>query len=66
MPTNVGPDEQPRSPASANSANIAVPPRRNDAAARLNDPSHMMPTEKPQTAQPIRLVTGQGEGEMSK
>ena len=34
-PTRVGPVEQPRSPASASRANLAVTPSRNETAARL-------------------------------
>ena len=65
-PTRVGPEEQPRSPASARSANIAVPPVRSEDAARLKVPGHIMPTEKPHIAQPIRLSNGQGESEASR
>ena len=59
-PTRVGPPEQPTSPASARSANIAVPPPFIEAEALLNVPGHIMPTEKPHTAQPIRDTTGFG------
>ena len=59
-PTIVGPEEHPRSPARARSANIAVPPVGKDADAILNVPGHRMPTEKPQTAQPMRPNTGCG------
>ena len=34
-PTRDGPEEQPKSPARASKANIAVPPLRRDAAALL-------------------------------
>ena len=47
-PASVGPPEHPRSPASASSANIAVPPPRIDADAILNVPGHIIPTENPQ------------------
>ena len=57
-PTTVGPEEQPRSPASAKSANIAVPPRGRRLDALLNVPGHIMPTEKPQSAQPRMLKIG--------
>ena len=59
-PASVGPPEQPRSPASASNANIAVPPPLMDAEAMLNVPGHMIPTENPQTAQPTRLSIGTG------
>ena len=41
-------------------ANMAVPPVRMDAAALLKLPGHMIPTDRPQSAQPIRLNTGDG------
>lgn len=37
-PTNVGPPEQPKSPARASKANMAVPPRLMEAVAMLNVP----------------------------
>ena len=43
-------------PARASSANIAVPPVRIHAEALLNVPGHIMPTEKPHIAQPIRAT----------
>ncbi len=52
-PASVGPEEQPRSPASASRANRAVPPCRMEATAILKVPGHMIPTERPQSAQPI-------------
>lgn len=60
VPTRVGPPEHPRSPPSANSANIAVPPLGRAADALLNVPGHMIPTESPQTAQAARLIRGSG------
>lgn len=54
IPTTVGPTEQPRSPASANIANIAVPPLGHSSAARLNAPVHKTPTAKPHSPHPIR------------
>lgn len=53
-PTKVGPMEQPRSPASANMANIAVPPFFIVFEARLKVPGQKIPTEKPHRAQPIK------------
>ena len=55
IPTRVGPPEHPRSPPSAKSANMAVPPFGRAAAALLKEPGHIIPTESPQTAQATRL-----------
>ena len=60
IPTSVGPDEQPRSPANAISAYMAVPPIGNIRAAMLNVPGQKMPTEKPHNAQPTIPHTGEG------
>ena len=65
-PTTVGPPEHPRSPASASSANKAVPPFRIDEDALLKVPGHMIPTESPQTAQPTRLSIGTGTKAMQR
>ena len=65
-PTIVGPPEQPRSPAKAKNANMSVPPRRRTADALLNVPGHMIPTESPHNAQPIRLITGFGTSEIRR
>ena len=59
-PTTVGPPEQPRSPASAKSANITVPPFLMEADALLNVPGHIIPTDSPQIAQPSSEITGDG------
>ena len=53
-PTRVGPAEQPISPATANIANIAVPPPLMPAAPTLSVPGHIIPTEKPHIAKPIK------------
>ena len=58
QPTALGPKAPPRSPAIANSANIAVPPRGNCFEEMLSVPGHMMPTEKPQMTQPTSPVIG--------
>ena len=50
----------------AGSANSAVPPCRIAFAAMLKLPGHMMPTERPQRAQPTRPNTGQGESDASR
>lgn len=59
-PARVGPPPHPRSPARASRANIAVPPPRIVADALLNVPGHIIPTENPHTAQPIRFIAGTG------
>ena len=46
-PARVGPPEQPRSPARASKANMAVPPRGIMEEALLKVPGHRIPTEKP-------------------
>ena len=66
MPTTVGPPEQPTSPASARSANIAVPPRAMEAVALLKEPGHIIPTDRPHKAQPANPTTGLGTREMHK
>lgn len=65
-PTSVGPPEHPTSPASASSANIAVPPFLREADALLNVPGHIIPTDKPQIAQPTSEKNGDGESEMHR
>ena len=57
-PTTVGPKEQPKSPARASIANIAVPPLGKLSEASENEPGHITPTEKPQKAQPAREKAG--------
>ena len=64
MPTKVGPTEHPMSPPRASSANMAVPPLDNVAAALLNVPGHIIPTDSPQTAHAIRLILGIGTSEI--
>ena len=61
MPTKVGPLEHPISPANASKANIAVPPVGSETDALLKGPGHIMPTDRPQMAHPIKLRTGCGE-----
>ena len=65
-PTTVGPPEHPRSPASASSANKAVPPFRIDEDALLKVPGHMIPTDRPQIAHPNRDSCGSGDREISR
>ena len=57
-PTKVGPPEHPKSPAKASKANIVVPPVRREAAAVLNVPGHIIPTDNPVRAQPNKLING--------
>ena len=66
MPTVVGPREQPTSPARARRANMAVPPVRILAEAMLKVPGQRMPTDKPQSPQPMRPRSGEAEREMSR
>ena len=56
-PTRVGPAVQPRSPPRARSAKSAVPPLLIEAEALLKLPGHIIPTERPQSAHPIRPTT---------
>ena len=65
-PTNVGPEEQPTSPAKASNAYMAVPPSGKAFAAMLRVPGHIREIAKPQTAQPIRFTTGFGTKVISK
>ena len=51
-----GPTKHPASPARASSANMAVPPAGQLAAAMDKVPGHMMPTATPQIPQPMRLT----------
>ena len=48
----------PRSPAMARRANMAVPPAGNFLEEILMVPGHMIPTENPQTIQPISPAAG--------
>jgi len=60
----VGPEEQPKSPARARKANIAVPPPRMEADAILKVPGHMIPTDRPHIPQPISPSAGWGDREI--
>lgn len=66
IPTTVGPPAHPTSPANASNANIAVPPLASEAAALLNTPGHMIPTDRPHNAQPIKPTMGLGTSEMQR
>ena len=63
-PTKVGPPEHPASPASASSANNAVPPFLREADALLNVPGHMIPTDNPQIEQPISAINGDADSDI--
>ena len=65
-PTTPGPEEHPRSPASARSANNAVPPFGQDAAAILKVPGQNTPTENPQSPHPSSASTGFGDNAASR
>ena len=66
IPATVGPDEQPISPASASRAKRAVPPFLIQADAILKVPGHIIPTDRPHNAQPIKEVTGDGDNDMHR
>ena len=57
-PTNVGPPEHPRSPASASRANMEVPPFGHPKADMLKVPGHIIPTESPQSPHPSSANIG--------
>ncbi len=58
VPTRLGPNAPPKSPAMARKANSAVPPWGRRGEVMLIVPGHMMPTENPQKMQPINPRTG--------
>ena len=60
-PTIVGPTAAPRSPANAKKANIAVPPLGHFCEEILIVPGHIIPTDNPQRAQPIRPIIEIGD-----
>ena len=66
LPTIVGLAVAPRSPAKAKNANIAVPPFGHFCEDRLIEPGHIMPTAKPQSAQPVRPRIGKAAKDASK
>ena len=65
-PTRLGPALHPRSPPSASSANIAVPPLVSIVDEIENVPGHIIPTQKPQIEQPISDSAGIGESDTTK
>ena len=66
LPTIAGLTVLPKSPANAKTANMAVPPCGHFREERLIVPGHIMPTLKPQRAQPARPRIGKGEREASR
>lgn len=60
-PTTLGPAEQPKSPPSASSANIAVEPVGSLDAEIENVPGHIIPTLNPHNAQPASDIAGTGD-----
>ncbi len=66
FPTIAGLAIPPKSPAKAKNANIAVPPFGQFLVDMLIEPGHIIPTEKPQTAQPIRPKIGKDDNDANK
>ena len=66
LPTRVGLTVAPKSPANARNANMAVPPLGHFCADILIDPGHIMPTAKPQRAQPASPRIGNVDSEANK
>ena len=56
-PTRVGPLQHPISPPKASRANMAVPPVGMPSDDNEYTPGHIIPTEKPQSPQPIKEMT---------
>ena len=56
----------PKSPARAKNANIAVPPLGHFCEDMLIDPGHIIPTAKPQSAQPASPRIGNPDSEANK
>ena len=66
LPTIVGLTAAPKSPANAKNANIAVPPLGQFCDDMLIVPGHMIPTAKPQSAQPASPRMGNVDSEATK
>lgn len=66
LPTITGLTVAPRSPANARNANIAVPPFGQLREDILIEPGHIIPTDKPQSAQPARPSIGKDDSDASK
>ena len=66
LPTIAGLIIAPESPAKARNANIAVPPFGQCSEDMLIEPGHIMPTAKPQSAQPASPKIGNEDSEANK
>lgn len=66
LPTIAGLTAAPKSPAKAKNANIAVPPLGHFCEDRLMEPGHIMPTDKPQSAQPASPSIGNADKDANK
>ena len=66
LPTIAGLTIAPESPAKARNANIAVPPLGHCCEDMLMDPGHIIPTAKPQRAQPASPRIGNADSEANK
>ena len=66
LPTIAGLTIAPKSPANAKNANIAVPPLGNFWEDILIDPGHIMPTARPQSAQPASPRIGNVDRDASR
>lgn len=66
LPTTVGLTIAPVSPANARKANIAVPPLGHFCEEMLIEPGHIIPTPKPQSAQPASPKMGSADNEANK
>ena len=66
LPTIAGLTIAPASPANARNANIAVPPLGQFLEDMLIEPGHIIPTPKPQSAQPASPRIGIAERDANK
>ena len=66
LPTMAGLVIAPKSPARAKKANIAVPPKGQCFEDMLIDPGHIIPTAKPQSAQPASPRKGSRDNDANK
>ena len=66
QPTMAGLTVAPKSPAKAKKANIAVPPLGHFCEEILMVPGHIIPTDNPQKAQPIRPMPEIGDRDANR
>ena len=66
VPTIAGLTVAPKSPANARKANIAVPPFGHFCDEILIVPGHIIPTDKPQSAQPTSPIIEIGDSDANK